>query len=310
MSTTEIQKREDSPKATIEKYITSAMPKLSKLLPTHLKPDMFLRKVIFAVNKNPDLMKCEPMTILSAIGEAASLGLDPTGGVLGEAHLVPFNVKGKDGKFRMVCNMVPGWQGLQSLARRTGGVVFDAPVAVFKGDHIEVKRGSEPVLIHEPDIFGANYGDPDQLIAAYTCATLEGQKLWDIMSRREIDRVRSMSKSKSDYGPWSVHYVEMAKKTSVKRFCKSLPKSGEFARALALEDNAESAADEGRAFASEHVIDVLGIPPEEPAPTRTESAKDAIAAKAQAANAAPKRDETEDERNLRLAQEDAERAGR
>lgn len=296
----------------LQKYLELSKPKLAHLLPKHIGIETFFRKSAYAVSKNPELLECDLMTVVMAIAEAASLGLEPTGGVLQEAFLVPYNTKQRDGTWKKVCQLIPGYAGLRNLALRTGDVAdFDPPVCVFSCDEFLFKRGEHPVLEHTPNIASPHYDEPEHVTAAYAVATMHnGRRKWDVTTRKTLDKIRNSSKaSKSDYSPWNQWTIEMYRKTALRRLCKALPKSGEFARALALEDSAEAAADEGRAFASEQVIDVLGIPADEPAPTRTASAKDAIAAKAAAASPAPQHEETEDERNQRLAQEEADRAG-
>lgn len=74
------------------------------------KASVFMSSVISAYKTNKNLGECEPMSVISAALQAASLDL-PINQSLGMAHIVPYS---KVGQFQI------GWKGLVQLAQRTG----------------------------------------------------------------------------------------------------------------------------------------------------------------------------------------------
>mgnify|MGYP000213929833 CR=1 FL=1 len=66
----------------------------------------------------------------------------------------------------------------------------------------------------------------------------DGGTQFEVMSRKEIERIRAQSKAGSA-GPWVSHFEEMSKKTVIRRLFKYLPVSIEMARAVGLDEQAE-----------------------------------------------------------------------
>ena len=76
----------------------------------------FIRTALTAINKNPKLLECTPASLISALLQAAQLGLSPDG-ILGEAYLIPFY----DSRFQKnIVQFIPGYRGLVQLAMRSG----------------------------------------------------------------------------------------------------------------------------------------------------------------------------------------------
>lgn len=217
-----------SPRAQAEHTIRTMLERseseFAKALPTTLgmNAKAVVRAVVTEVKMSELLAKCEPLSIVRCAMECAQLGLLPNR-VTGHVYLVPFkdNKIGKD-----VCTTIVGYRGLIDLARRSGNIsTFDAYV-VHERDVFEYRLGDDPKITHAP-YQGSD--DPGHMIAAYAIVRLRDggvQRL--VMTTREIDRIRSKSKSgRSDYSPWATDYEEMAKKTVVRRIWKMLPVSVE-----------------------------------------------------------------------------------
>ena len=169
------------------------------------------RSAMLAVRQNSDLQRCSPETIIESVVKAASLGLDP-GGALGEAYLVPYGNR---------CQLIPGYQGMISIARRSGVVRTIRAHTVCEADEWEYTLGLAPTLIHKPSM----RGDRGAIVAVYAVADLvDGGHQFEVMSTGEVDAIRTRSRA-SHSGPWKTDYGEMAKKTVVRRLFKYLPKS-------------------------------------------------------------------------------------
>jgi recombination protein RecT len=130
---------------------------------------------------------------------------------------------------------------------------------VFDADTFAYDFGSD-VFTHKP----GGETDPAKLTHAYAVIhTTNGGRLWDVMTRAEVDRIRARSRAGTD-GPWVTDYAEMAKKTVLRRLFKLAPCSAELNLAMTLDDAADSGLPQGIDFT---------IPAEaghaEPAPTET-----------------------------------------
>lgn len=226
MTTTAIQKP-TSAIGTIRDLLERARPKLAEVTPKHLTPDRLIRVAIAAAGRTPALLKCSPASLLNSVMQAAQVGLEP-GSALGEAYLVPY----KD-----TCQLIIGYRGLISLARRSGQIVSIEAHVVHERDKFTCKYGMNPTLEHEPDWSAA----PGEVIAVYAVAKLrDGGTQVEVMTRAQVDAIRARSKA-SGSGPWVTDYAEMSRKTVVRRLCKYLPLSIEMAEALAIDDATEGA---------------------------------------------------------------------
>jgi len=258
MAETAIAKPQQHRPMTIKDYLQQEKVKaaIASVLPQHMKPERLIKVALVAISRSPKLSQCTPDSILRSLMIAAELGLDPSGN-LGQAYLVPYQNKYR-GTYE--CQLIPGYRGLITLARRSGHIKAIEARVVRQKDLFRVKYGLEPELVHKP-VLG---GEKDrEIVAAYAVAVLaDGTKQFEVMSREEIDAIRSRSQA-AEEGPWKTDYAEMAKKTVVRRLCKYLPLSPEEPIAKALEV-------ENRAEAGEPIVDLIELPQEEEPESRTE----------------------------------------
>lgn len=211
-------------------------------LPRHIKADQFLRVAISTIQKNPDLLKCTQVSVLSCLMESAQLGLQVNGS-LGEAYLVPFNNKQKDGTWKKECQLIIGYKGYMKLARNSGEVSTIKAEVVYKGDELKVEDGLDPVLRHvrseDPPELDKDEPLENAVRGAYAIVKMkDGTPQFVFLWKWEIDRARARSKQK-DGLMWTTDYPEGAKKTAIRRLAKYMPQSPEIQRAAALEDAAD-----------------------------------------------------------------------
>ena len=218
--------------AGVRDLLARAKDQIAMALPRHLTPERMMRVTMTAVQRSPALLDCDPLSLIGAVVQASQLGLEPDG-VLGHAYLVPFNNR-KTG--RKEVQLIPGYKGLVELTRRSGQISTINAYCVYAEDTFDFSYGLDPKLVHVP----SDKDDPGQIIAAYAVAKLrDGGVQFEVMWRKQIDKIRSGSKAAND-GPWVTHYDEMAKKTVLRRLCKLLPVSVELQRAVALDEHAEA----------------------------------------------------------------------
>jgi recombination protein RecT len=242
-----------SPASNIAQVLTKMGPQLAAALPRHLTPERMIRVVLTEVRKNPKLAECDRNSFLGAVVQAAQLGLEP--GLLGEAYLIPY---GRE------CQLVPGYKGLLKLARQSGNIVSISARAVHEKDEFRYSYGLHEELHHVPTMDV----DPGPITYVYAVARFkDGGHQMDVMSRAQIDAIRSQSKAGRS-GPWVSHYDEMAKKTVLRRLCKMLPASTELARAVALDERADVglSQDDGIEIINPETGEVLSAPAEERPP--------------------------------------------
>jgi recombination protein RecT len=221
-------------------------------LPKHLASDSFIKVALNTLNKTPKVLECSKESILTAIMEAASLGLEP-GGSLGEGYLVPYG---------RICTFIPGYRGMISLARRSGQIISIEARIVHEKDQFSCCLGLDPELKHVP---AWEEGDRGPLRLVYAVAKLkDGGVQFEIMSLGQIQQVRSKSKT-GNSGPWVDNFEEMAKKTCIRRLFKYLPVSVEMVRAAELSNAEETGNFEALTIDSEAIsVESLGVAPDLP----------------------------------------------
>ncbi|RLK56273.1 recombination protein RecT [Stenotrophomonas rhizophila] len=243
---TAAQTRAERP-ATIAGLLTDPKIKaqMALALPKHISPDRLARIALTEVRKIPKLAQCDQTSFLGAIMQCAALGLEP-GGALGHCYLIPFENRRQN---RTEVQFIVGYRGMIDLARRSGQIVSLEARAVYAKDHFKVRLGLDSSIEHEPDWEADDRGE---LTFVYAVAKLrDGGVQFEVMSRKEIERVRNESQGyktaarlakpgQEPNSPWASHFEEMAKKTVIRRLFKYLPVSIEIQRAVGLDEQADA----------------------------------------------------------------------
>jgi recombination protein RecT len=207
----------------------SMQAQIKAALPRHMTPERLARIVTTEIRKVPKLAECTPVSFFGAVIQCAQLGLEP-GNALGHAYLLPY---GRD------VQLIIGYRGMIDLARRSGQIVSIDARAVYEGDRFECRLGLDPHIEHEPDWSNPNRTKGEKLQFVYAVAKLkDGGIQFDVMSRAEVEGIRSRSKAGNN-GPWKTDYQAMALKTVVRRLFKFLPVSIEMQTAVGIDERAE-----------------------------------------------------------------------
>jgi recombination protein RecT len=194
----------------------------------------FLSSVMSSVQKTPELLNCDPKTVITSFMTMAQLGLMPSD-ISGEAYVLPYN-KGQSGK---IAQFQLGYQGLVTLFYRAGGIGIRSEI-VRKNDKFSFING---VVKHEIDIFKSNK-NRGEAVGAYVIANVNGQELAKVMNKEDIlDMGKKFSKSfGTAFTAWKEENdpeLWMWKKTVFKQLGKMLPKNETINRAIS-EDNKDS----------------------------------------------------------------------
>lgn len=240
---------------------------LRSIAPKHLTPERIVNVSLAAAERQHKLYKCTPRSLLKAIMTASQLGLE-VGGPMQEAHLVPFFNK-HTGKHE--CNLVVGYQGFLTLARRSGEIARVEARVVRKGDELSVDLGTDPKIAHRPMLAESEDIGEAGNVAVYAVAWFkDGGVQFDVMSHAEVEKIRGRSKAGDD-GPWVTDWDEMARKTVVRRLYKYLPKSADIQLAIELNDRSETGQSVQDILAPKFDAEVREIAEgEPPAPNRTQ----------------------------------------
>jgi recombination protein RecT len=213
--------KDKTPTAALFDLIDKRKDSMRALLPKSVDIEVFVGVVKTAVLNNPDLVAADQKSFFVACLQCAQRGLMPDGK---ESVLNVYNTnvaKGKDAApdWRKLVSFQPMWTGLVKKMYESGEVSYVDGAAVYEGDHFEWERGENPKLIHKPTLKDA----PGQVIAAYVVIKLKsGEVKREVLARRDIEKIRSMSKSPGGPG-WGTWYDQFAIKAAGKRAAKLLP---------------------------------------------------------------------------------------
>lgn len=240
---------------------------LASVLPKHLTPDRLLKITLSAASRTPALLDCTPESILLAVMQCAQLGLEPNT-PLGLAYILPYENR-KNGKKE--AQFLPGYRGLIRLAQQSGEISDLRSRVVYQGDHFHVEYGLHEKLEHIPAMSGENR----EIIAVYAVATIKGSSTphMEVMTLNEVVAIKNRSRSGGS-GPWVTDLAEMARKTVIRRICKSLPLSVEMVTALAAQATAEA----GDAPDYGEFVGVVEVEPQPQQLTATDEMKSRLAA--------------------------------
>lgn len=190
------------------------------VLPSHIKPDTWVRLAQGALKRNEKLEKAataNPGSLLSTLLEAARLGLEPGSE---EFYLVPFGSE--------VTGIV-GYQGEIELIYRAGAVSSIKAEVVYSRDVFRFDPSME-TPDHRPDWFG----DRGDMVGVYAYAAMVNGSTSRVvvLSKADVDRARAVSRSaNSGDSPWKKWPEAMWRKTAIHELSKWVPTSAEYREA-------------------------------------------------------------------------------
>ena len=124
------------PARDIRDMVRNAWPQIEKVIGGNLKPDMLLQYCISAINREPALKQCTPVSVLSCFMQCAALGLKPSNvDGLGQAYILPYGNKNHGGQ--PDATFVIGYKGMLKLLENSG--IYAQPVAVYEQDGVKLR---------------------------------------------------------------------------------------------------------------------------------------------------------------------------
>jgi recombination protein RecT len=229
----EQERKEDV--GTIVAMIDRQKDMYAGILPTSVSFDDFRNAFLIAVQTRPSLLEADRASLWLALRKCAEGGLKPDSVeaalvIFGddeedeEGNIVPSKAKGK----KKVVYMPMVW-GITKQMRNTGNVASVRCKVIYRGERVIVtdENGQETYkhtrVIEEGS--GVDETD-DNIVGAYAVVAYK-DGFWDaeFMSRRQLDRVKAMAKSKR--GPWATHFPQQCMKTPLRRLSLRVEKSKE-----------------------------------------------------------------------------------
>lgn len=202
------------PKAT-KALLNNSISTIQAVVGDNVQAKRMARMAAVAVSLDPKLARCSATSIVRCVVQAAALGLE-VGTPKGEAYLVPYKDK---------CTLIPGYKGMVKQALRVPQVKKVIARCVYKGDEFEYAFGLDEKLTHVP----CGNSDPNDILYAYAVVVVDGEKIFEVLTREEIEkrRKRSQSGSKSD-SPWNRDYPAMCKKSAIRALEPYMPTDPKF----------------------------------------------------------------------------------
>lgn len=209
------------PAAMVERYRGD----YSALLPSHVNADTWIRLATGCLRRNADLREAaeaNPGSFMSALSDAARLGLDPG---TSQFYLTPRRVKGG----KEVLGIV-GYQGYIELMYRAGAVASVVAECVYANDRFTYQPGIHERPLHEIDWDAEDRGSL-RLAYAYAIMKDGATSKVVVLNKAAIAKIRAKSgTASSDYSPWKSDEAAMWLKSAVRQLQKWVPTSAEYIR--------------------------------------------------------------------------------
>lgn len=251
MATTQVTAVAKRPIDTIRSLLEKSKSQIALALPKHLNADRIVRVTMTSIQRNPELLKCDPISLVAAVIQSSQLGLEPDG-ILGHAYLVPFFNRKQN---KMEVQFIPGYKGLIDLARRSGQVNRISAHIVYENETFEMEYGTSEILEHKP-LPPSKRGDRK---GVYAVAVLkDGSTHFEWLWEEEIEKIKESVKA--SFGPWKTHEDEMVRKTAIRRLVKYLPLSVELAKASAIDELADAGVSTQEFFDDESLLPQVAQP--------------------------------------------------
>jgi recombination protein RecT len=206
-------------------FLQARVGDFSAALPSHIRPEQFMRAALTAATQNPQLRKVDRRSLFLALQRCAQDGLIPDGR---EAVITIF----KSRELGQIAAYMPMVAGIRKLVQQSGEITRFEQTIVYANDDFDYRLGDRPHIFHKPAL-----KDRGPAVLAYSVAQFrDGTLSREIMTIDEIERVRAVSRAAND-GPWKHWWSEMARKTIARRHAKILPRSNDLASSVIDRDD-------------------------------------------------------------------------
>jgi len=191
----------------------------ARALPKHLDADRFVRVALTALTRSPKLQTCTQESFMRCMMDLSAMGLEPDGKL---AHLIPYGTE---------CTLIVDYKGTVDIVRRDSKVLDVQCFVVRENDECEWENGA---IKHKINPFK----ERGEAVATYTQIKWKNgtTSTGEPFSKKDAEHAKKSSKTANN-GPWKDHYVEMWKKSNIKRDSKMWPLSPEIRDLIEKDSN-------------------------------------------------------------------------
>lgn len=223
---------------SIATMLNQSIPAFKLALPKSMDPERMARIALTTIRRNRDLVNCNAQSLVGAVLESASLGLEIDS--RGLAYLVPY---------KREATLIVGYKGLMQLAYRSGKITNIYADVVFRKEveagKVGITLGAERSLRHDFDILASapmrEVAADNPPVLAYAVAVFrDGAKHFEFVTEAEVKKRKAASAASGGGFLWSKWLEEAWKKTAIRKLCKYMDLSPEVQRAVVLDEQAES----------------------------------------------------------------------
>jgi recombination protein RecT len=192
--------------------LQNELESVKSALPVDFNITRFVQNSVALLNGNESLIKYANVygtaQIKAGLMRGAYLGLDALNQ---EMYLIPY---------KSTLQFMPSYKGMTKMAQKFSS----RPIKSIFAHLVRENDEYEEIIINgEPTVnFKAVPFNDGPIIGAFAvCVFADGGQVVESMSRKEIEVCRSKSQAKNSPA-WSSFWGEMAKKTVIRRLCKSI----------------------------------------------------------------------------------------
>jgi len=223
--------RPSSKKEEFIKIFAVVEESLRNNMPQNVNKDRLIAVARAAVVSSPEILDADLRSTILAINYACQMGLE-VNSLAAQAYLVPRRIKGV-----VMTSLMIAYRGYITLARRSKQILDIESRIVSEQDKFTLSyTETGTVLRHEPYI----HGNPGKMIGVYAKAILPGHHGSGPISHIEFmraDEIMAIKNNAPSGSPWNgPHWLEMARKTPVRRLAKYLDLTPDFALAVEADD--------------------------------------------------------------------------
>ena len=120
-------------------FLSAMKDRVAAVLPNDLSADQVVQMAATTIQRNPQIAKCTPASLLGAVMQASILGFSPVDS-FGYCYFVPY---GNSVQFQI------GYKGYIDLARRSGEIKMIYAEVIREGDIYDIQLGLERKLEHK-----------------------------------------------------------------------------------------------------------------------------------------------------------------
>lgn len=262
---------------TLKGLFEKSKGSIAAVLPKHLTPERLIKIATSAASRSPDLLDCTPDSVLLAVVQAGTLGLEPNT-PLHHCALVPIN-NNRTGKKEAALWIE--YRGMCQLAYQSGEVTSIYAATVYENDDFDFELGTNKWIRHKFDVRKPR----GESVAYYAVVKFKfGEPDFKVLTKSEVEEIRQGSRGK-DSDAWVKSFDAMGEKSAIRRVLKTAPMSQDKNQALGKALEIEARNERGAAPDYSDIVEVIGevVDPEtgevSEAPTRTDGMKSRLAEK-------------------------------